>query len=71
MARGKWTAVLRRALPLVIAVVPFALAGVLAQEAPPTDEPPVTAQANEANQACMDCHDPEAESGPAVHMRCV
>jgi len=64
----RWTANLRKILLLVLAIVPFALAGVFAQQAPPTDEPPVGTKISDANQACMDCHDPGAESGPAVHL---
>ncbi|MBS1714574.1 MAG: cytochrome b/b6 domain-containing protein [Armatimonadetes bacterium] len=59
---------MRRTLPLLLALVPFALVGVFAQQAPPTDEPPVETKVSEANQACLDCHDPAAESGPAVHV---
>lgn len=30
--------------------------------------PQVQPKLSEASQACMDCHDPEAESGPAMHL---
>lgn len=64
---GKKFPTLRRALLFLFAIAPFAIVSVFAQD---TNPPPTPAQPaiSEASQACLNCHDPENEGGPGVHM---
>lgn len=56
---------LRPVLLLLFAVTPFALVGVFAQDAPKPSEP---VKVSEDSQACLNCHDPVNEGGPAMHI---
>jgi predicted CXXCH cytochrome family protein len=66
--RQAWKLGLKRILPLLVAALPLLIGSVLAQQAPPSDPPNTAFKVSEANQECLNCHDPEAEGGPAVHM---
>lgn len=61
-----WMLKIRRLIPLCFAAIPVLIVSVLAQQTPPGQPP--THKISEANQACMSCHDPEAQVGPPVHL---
>lgn len=61
-----WMLVIRRLIPLCLAAIPVLIVSVFAQQTPPSQPPPH--KISEANQACMDCHDPEAQGGPSVQL---
>lgn len=50
-------------LPLFLALIPFISPLVLAQD---EAKPAAPTNVSKANQACLACHDPKAETGPAV-----
>lgn len=59
---------MRRIVPLLLAVIPFVLVGVFAQDFPTSPDKNIAQEVSDETQACLNCHDPAAESGPAVHM---
>lgn len=58
----------RRLAALLFAATPFFLATVFGQEPPASGGQETRPKVSEASQACLDCHDPEAEGGPAVKL---
>lgn len=56
----------KSALWAILASLPFAVALIFAQDAPETSDPPPSGPSEEV-LACMSCHDPEAQAGPAVN----
>lgn len=53
-----------KGLPLALAIAPFVAAYVFAQAPPPPTAP--APEPSESTQECLNCHAPEAETGPKV-----
>lgn len=70
-SRRRGLVVLKRLIPLLIAITPFVLVGVFAQEFPSSSGKESAQEISDDTQACLNCHDPAAESGPAVHMAAI
>lgn len=59
---------LARSWPILLALSPFLVVSIFAQETPATADGQAVAQRSEADQACLACHAPDVEAGPAVHV---
>ncbi|MFZ4506112.1 MAG: cytochrome b/b6 domain-containing protein [Fimbriimonas sp.] len=55
-------------LPLLLALTPFLFVSVFAQDSGKQPDAEPELKVSEASTACLGCHDPAAESGPAMHI---